>query len=65
MVKDMGILLKVWAIWKVYENNTIKSYKVLQMSKMYIYYFVIYIHSCHSQYPIKLYSITIIHLWIF
>ena len=65
MSKDMSIFLKLWAILKVYENNTIKSYKVLQMSKIHIYYFVIYMHSWHSQYPIKLYSITIIHLWIF
>ena len=58
MVKDMGILLKVGAILEVCKNNTIKLYKVLQMSKIHIYYFVIYMYSWHSQYPIKLYSIT-------
>ena len=58
MVKDRGIFLKFGAIFEVYTNNTIKLYKVLQMSKIHIYYFVIYMYSWHSQYPIKLYSIT-------
>ena len=56
--KTMPKLLKVRAILEVCKNNTIKLYKVLQMSKIHIYYFVIYMHSWHFQYPVKFYSIT-------
>lgn len=41
----MAKLLNFGAYLEVHKNNTIKFYKVLQMSKMHVYYFVIYMYS--------------------